>query len=129
MLLPALWQELIEVAMRVDARVHVAIDDAQPALGGFLLGEDGAVDDVTHAILLRYSNSMRRVSAAERSLTGCRHTCARQYLPADAAASDRRRRTASADSRTRTGTSCRSRSARSRRRHQRHPAGRRTAAW
>jgi hypothetical protein len=37
--------------------VHVAIDDAQPALGGFFRGEDGAVDDVTHAILLVYSSS------------------------------------------------------------------------
>ena len=52
MLLPAFRQELIEVAVRMDARMHVAIDDAQPALGGFFLGEDGAVDDVTHAILL-----------------------------------------------------------------------------
>ena len=50
-------QELIEVAVRMDARMHVAIDDAQPAPGGFFLGEDGAVDDVTHAILLRYSKS------------------------------------------------------------------------
>ena len=55
MLLPAFWQELIEVAVRMDARMHVAIDDAQPAPGGFFLGEDGAVDDITHAILLVYS--------------------------------------------------------------------------
>jgi hypothetical protein len=52
MLLPAFWQELIEVAVRMDARMHVAIDDAQPAPGGFFFGEDGAVDDITHAILL-----------------------------------------------------------------------------
>src|SRR5438445_12776463 len=52
MLLPALWQELIEVGMRVDARMHVAIDDAQPALSGGFLGENGAVDDIIHAILL-----------------------------------------------------------------------------
>src|SRR5207248_350498 len=110
MLLPALRQERIEVAVRMDARMHVAIDDAQPALSGGFLGENGAVDDVTHAILLRYSNSMRRVSAAERSLTGCRHTCARRCWQEDAGASDRRRRTASADSPTQTETSCRSRS-------------------
>src|SRR5205085_2562093 len=53
MLLPAFWQELIEIGMRVDARMHIAVDDAQPALGGFFLCQDGAVDDVTHAILLR----------------------------------------------------------------------------
>ena len=52
MLLPALWQELIEIGMRMEARMHVAIDDAQPAFGGGFLCEDGAVDDVTHAILL-----------------------------------------------------------------------------
>jgi hypothetical protein len=38
--------------MRMDARMHVAIDDAQAAFGGGFLGEDGAVDDITHAILL-----------------------------------------------------------------------------
>ena len=38
--------------MRVQARMHVAIDDAQPAFGGGFLGEDGAVDDIAHAILL-----------------------------------------------------------------------------
>jgi hypothetical protein len=31
--------------------MHVAIDDAQPALRGGFLGEDGALDDVTRAIL------------------------------------------------------------------------------
>src|SRR6185369_6789110 len=129
MLLPAFRQELIQVAVRMDARMHVAIDDAQPVLGGDFLGEDGAVDDITHAILLRFPKLMRRASAAERSLTGYRRTSAKRYLPADAAASDRRRRTASADSRTQTGTSCRSRSARSRRLCLRHPAGRRTVAW
>ena len=55
MLLPAFWHELLDIGMRMDARMHVAIDDAQPAFGGFFLGEDGAVDDITHAILLRIS--------------------------------------------------------------------------
>ena len=52
MLLPALRHELLDIGMGVDARMHVAIDDAQPALGGLFLGENGAVDDITHAILL-----------------------------------------------------------------------------
>ena len=56
-LLPALWQELLDIGMRMDARMHIAIDDTQPAFGGFFLGEDGAVDDITHAILLVYSSS------------------------------------------------------------------------
>ena len=37
----------------MQARMHVAIDDPQPALGGYFLFENGAVDDITHAILLR----------------------------------------------------------------------------
>ena len=53
MLLPALGQERIEVGMRMDARMDVAIDDAQPALRGRFLLEYRAVDDVAHAILLR----------------------------------------------------------------------------
>ena len=28
MLLPAFWQELLDIGMRMDARMHVAIDDA-----------------------------------------------------------------------------------------------------
>src|SRR6478609_6236733 len=68
-LLPAFRHELLDIGMRMDARMHVAIDDAQPAFGGFFLSEDGAVDDVTHAILLQ---SKPRASAAERSLTGYR---------------------------------------------------------
>ena len=31
MLLPALRQELVEIGMRMDARMNIAIDDAQPA--------------------------------------------------------------------------------------------------
>ena len=62
MLLPAFWQELIEVGMRVDARMHVAIDDAQPALSGGFLGENGAVDDIIHAILLSRSQLQPRKS-------------------------------------------------------------------
>ena len=52
MLLPALRHELLDIGMRMDARMHVAIDDPKAAFGGGFLGEDGAVDDITHAILL-----------------------------------------------------------------------------
>ena len=52
MLLPAFWHELFNIGMRMNARMHVAIDDAQAASRGGFLGEDGAVDDITHAILL-----------------------------------------------------------------------------
>ena len=38
--------------MRMNARMHVAIDDAQPAFGGGFLFQNWAVDDVAHAILL-----------------------------------------------------------------------------
>src|SRR3981189_2163379 len=54
MLLPALWQEGIEIAVRVNARMDIAVDDAQPRRGGLFLLEDGAVDDITHASLLVY---------------------------------------------------------------------------
>jgi hypothetical protein len=46
--------------------MHVAIDDAQPAPGGFFFGEDGAVDDITHAILLVYSSSYRELQPRKR---------------------------------------------------------------
>src|SRR5437764_10760176 len=110
-ILPALREEWIEVGARMQARMDVAIDDAKPAAGGGFLFEDGAVDDVTHAILLRI-RFMRRERAAERFQADCRRTCAKRCWPADAAGSHRRRRTASADNRTRTGTSCRNRSCR-----------------
>ena len=61
MLLPALWQELIEVGMRMDARMHVAIDDAQAAFRGDFLVQNRAVDDVAHAILLDGMNSGREL--------------------------------------------------------------------
>ena len=38
MLLPAFWHELLDIGIRVDARMHVAIDDAQAAFGGGFLG-------------------------------------------------------------------------------------------
>jgi hypothetical protein len=38
----------------MNARMHVAIDDPQPVLGGDFLFENGAVDDITHAILLYF---------------------------------------------------------------------------
>ncbi len=44
--------ELVQVGMRVNARMDIAIDDAQPALGGDFLLKNRAVDDVAHAILL-----------------------------------------------------------------------------
>src|SRR5215470_5608996 len=106
-LLPAFWQELVEIGMRMDARMHIAIDDAQPALGRLFLLQNWTVDDVTHANLLK-----RRASIAERFRADCRHTCARRDSSADWAALDRRPRTASAGSRTRTGTSFPSRSGR-----------------
>src|ERR1700758_329564 len=53
MLLPALWQEFVEVGARMQARMDIAIDDAQPRRGGCLFLQNWAVDDVTHAILLR----------------------------------------------------------------------------
>ncbi len=52
MVLPALGQELIEVAVRMNARMHVAVDDAQPACASYFLFKNRAVDDVAHAILL-----------------------------------------------------------------------------
>src|SRR4051794_15343889 len=110
-ILPALREEWIEVGARMQARMDVAIDDAQPAVRGGFLFEDGAVNDVTHAILLRI-RFRRRERAAETFQADCRHTCAKRCWPADAAGSHRRRRTASADSPTRTGTSCRNRSCR-----------------
>jgi len=81
---------------RVRAQRGTFLDRGFPR--SFFLLEDGAVDDITHAILLQYSNAMQRVSAAGKSLTDCRRTCARRCWQADAAASDRRRRTASAGS-------------------------------
>src|SRR4030095_15309210 len=107
MLLPAFGQELVEIGMRMDARMDVAIDDAQPRRGGLFLFEDWTVDDITHACLL-----MSRVSIAERFQADCRRTCARPNSSADSVASDRRPRTASADSRTQTKTSFSRRSGR-----------------
>jgi hypothetical protein len=52
MVLPAFCQERIEVGARMQARMDVAIDDAEPAIGGRLLFEQRSVDDV-HATLLR----------------------------------------------------------------------------
>src|SRR5262245_10189042 len=52
-LLPAFGQELVEVRMRMDARMDIAIDDAQPRRGGRFLFEDWTVDDITHANLLK----------------------------------------------------------------------------
>src|SRR5260370_11934235 len=108
MRLPALCEERIWVGARMQAWMNIAVDDAQAAFRGGFLCEQGAVDDVTHAVLL--GRLMRRGSAAERFQADCRHTCAIRYWPADAAVSRRRRRTASAGNRRRTGTSCRSRS-------------------
>jgi hypothetical protein len=52
MLPPALRQELVEIGMRMDARMHVAINDTQPVFGGDFFCKNGTVDDITHAILL-----------------------------------------------------------------------------
>src|SRR5260221_5836841 len=52
-LLPAFRQERIEVGARIEARMNIAVDDAQTAVGGGFLFEHGAVDDITHAILLK----------------------------------------------------------------------------
>jgi hypothetical protein len=49
--LPAPGKERVEVGARMQARMDIAVDDPQAAFG-FLM-EHGAVDDVTHAILLR----------------------------------------------------------------------------
>jgi hypothetical protein len=51
-LLPAFWQERVEVASSMQARMHVAVDDPQAAFRGGFLVEHRAVDDVAHAILL-----------------------------------------------------------------------------
>src|SRR5260370_30878198 len=110
MLLPGFCQERIEVGARMRAWMNITGDDAQAAVRGGFLFEQGAVDDVTHAVLL--GRLMRRGSAAERFQADCRHTCAIRYWPADAAVSRRRRRIASAGNLKRTGTSCRSRSCR-----------------
>jgi hypothetical protein len=45
-------EHLVEVGMRMDARMHVAINDAQPVFGGDFFRKNGTVDDITHAILL-----------------------------------------------------------------------------
>src|SRR5258708_24520055 len=108
MLLPALCQERIEVGARMRAWMNITVDDAQAAFRGGFLFEQGAVDDVTHAILL--GRFMRRGSAAERFQADCRHTCVKQYWPADAAVSRRRPQIASVDNLKQTGTSFPSRS-------------------
>src|SRR3954468_14142957 len=51
MLLPPLWQELVEIVGRMQAWMHIAIDDAQPRSGGLLIFPQRAVDDLTHANL------------------------------------------------------------------------------
>src|SRR5205085_8758027 len=104
MFLPALREEWIEVGARMQARMDIAIDDAEPAVRSGFLFEDGAVDDVTHAILLRI-RFMRLAGAAERFQADCRHTCAKRCWLADAAGSHRRRRSAGVECRTSTGTS------------------------
>jgi hypothetical protein len=52
MFLPAPREERIEVGTRMQARMDIAIDDPQAAVGGNFLVQRGAVDDVAHAILL-----------------------------------------------------------------------------
>ncbi|MGY4340726.1 hypothetical protein ACVWW3_005632 [Bradyrhizobium sp. LM2.9] len=51
MLLPALGQELVEIVERMQARMHVAIDDAQPGRHRLLVFAQRTVDDFTHANL------------------------------------------------------------------------------
>src|ERR1043166_9697281 len=51
MFLPAFCEERVEVGARMQARMDVAIDDAEPALGGRFPFEQRSVDDV-HASLL-----------------------------------------------------------------------------
>src|SRR5690349_24008216 len=65
MLLPALRQEFIEIGARPQARMDVAIDNAQPRCGGGFLFKNGTVDDITHAILLmnQFSFSRGKVSS------------------------------------------------------------------
>ena len=112
MLLPAFRQELVEVGARTQARMDVAIDDAQPAVGG---GFSFRACGRSMTSLMRSSLdvvSCARASAAERFPADCRRTCATRCLRQMRRDRDRRRRTASADNRTRTGTSCRSRSGR-----------------
>src|SRR5258708_37616649 len=104
----AVWEERIEVGARMRAWMNITVDDAQAAFRGGFLFEQGAVDDVTHAVLL--GRLMRRGSAAERFQADCRHTCAIRYWPADAAVSRRRRPTASGGQLKQTRKSCRRRS-------------------
>ena len=52
MFLPAFCQERIEVGARMQAGMHVAVDDPQAGFGGGFLFKHRAVDDVAHAILL-----------------------------------------------------------------------------
>src|SRR3954451_5933735 len=51
MLLPAFGQKLVEIVERMQDRMDVAIDDAQPRSGGLLVFPQRAVDDLTHANL------------------------------------------------------------------------------
>src|SRR5258708_39874348 len=53
MLLPAFRQERIEVGARMEARMNIAVDDSKPAFRRGFLFEQRAVDDITHAILLK----------------------------------------------------------------------------
>ena len=98
-------------ALRMQARMHVAVDDPEPGVGGASCSRMGR----SMTSLMRSSldvTFMRRDPAAERFRADCRRTCAKRYWQADAAVSRRRRRIASADSRTRTGASCPNRSGR-----------------
>src|SRR5260370_35530740 len=103
----------------MQARMHIAVDDPQAAVGGGFLLKHGAVDDVAHAILL--GRVMRREKAAEMFQADYRHTSAIRYWPEDAAVSPHPRRIARAGKRTRTRTSCRGRPGRWSRRRPSHP--------
>src|SRR5260221_11587061 len=83
MLLPAFWQERAEIGARIQARMNIAVDDLKTTFRSRFLFEDGAVDDITHAILLR--GLKRREKAAERFQADYRYTCARRCFSADAA--------------------------------------------
>src|SRR5260221_2215103 len=121
MLLPAFWQERAEIGARIQARMNIAVDDLKTTFRSRFLFEDGAVDDITHAILLR--GLKRREKAAERFQADYRYTCARRCFSADAAGWRQLRRNANGDNTTRTGTSCRHRSCRWHRQRRLRPAG------
>src|SRR5260370_32384426 len=107
MLLPAFWQERAEIGARIQARMNIAVDDLKTTFRSRFLFEDGAVDDITHAILLR--GLKRREKAAERFQADYRYTCARRCFSADAAGGGHRRRIVNADNPTPTGNPFRNR--------------------